>query len=154
MNEIFSLSIPMIWLLFGMGAILLEFLVPGVIMVFFGTSAIVVGLLLHLGLPWTGGLPFLLFSVLTVGQIVFLRHYFKRWFSGNTFGEVVDGTEFEEFIGREAIVIRGFTDNELRGKVEFRGAPWTARATQALQIGQRVRIIDRDGMKLKVEPIT
>lgn len=137
----------LIWTVAGILLILAEFLVPGLIVIFFGTSALLVGIALYLGLPTGNGIPFLCFSVLSVLQVIFLRRYFKGLFVGRSLG---NAEALEEFIGHEAVVVSGFNDGNLRGKVEFKGTNWSAHSDCPLKAGDRVKITARDGLNLTV----
>jgi membrane protein implicated in regulation of membrane protease activity len=141
--------IPEIWILIGFGLIVLEFFLPGAIVVFMGTSAVFVGLVLKLSpFPEGNGLPFLLFSILTIAQIALLRSRFKLSFKGDT---VKDGAnDLEEFIGHEATVHSGFEEGKRKGKVVFKGTQWTALSEDSLEPGDTVEIISRDGITLSV----
>ena len=144
------LFIPEIWIIIGFVCILLEFVIPGALIVFFGVSAIIVGLLIKLvGLPTANGIPFLVFIVLSIGQIVLLRRKLKSWFTGKT----LTGNEdtLEEFVGKEATVIEGFGEQSKKGTVVFKGANWNAISDSAdLKIGDDVIIEQQDGITLTV----
>jgi membrane protein implicated in regulation of membrane protease activity len=141
--------IPEIWIVVGFVLIILEFFLPGAIVVFMGTSAVVVGLLLKFtAFPEGGGWPFLLFSILTVGQIFLLRRHLKNSFTGDT---VKDGeNDLEEFVGREATVDSGFETENSKGKVLFKGTHWDATSSEALSSGEPVIITARAGITLTV----
>ena len=138
---------PLIWTIAGILLILAEFAVPGLIVIFFGTSALLVGIGLYFGLPTAYGNPFICFSVLSVLQVLFLRRYFKGLFVGSS---LENAEALEEFIGHEAIVVSGFGEGNLRGKVEFKGSNWSAHSDTTLNPGDRVQITARDGLNLTV----
>ena len=142
--------LPLIWTFFGIVLILVEFVVPGFIVVFFGTSALIVGFALYLGLPSGHGIPFVCFAVLCIAQVVFLRRTLKKFFVGESLG---DGDLTDEFIGHEAVVVSGFDSKDLRGKVEFKGSNWPAKSDRALKPGDRVCITAREGLNLTVSHI-
>ncbi len=139
--------LPLIWTVGGILLVLAEFLVPGLIIIFFGTAALITGLAIYAGLPTDYGLPFLLFATLSILQLVIVRRHFKKWFTG---GNAVNQQSLEEFIGHEAIVISGFAEGDTHGKVEFKGASWSALCDEPLQPGERVRISSREGITLTV----
>lgn len=143
-----NLHLPDIWILLGFVCILLEFILPGAIIVFFGTSAILTGLMLKFGLPTTGGLPFWVFMVLSAGQIWFLRKHVKSWFTGSSIAAEEQGVE--EFLGKPAVVVRGFENGSDNGIVEFKGASWQAVSSDTLLPGERVVITRHEGLTLYV----
>lgn len=143
----------LIWLLLGILLILAEFVLPGLIAIFFGLGALVVGLLLWAGMPGDGPVPFVVFSGVSVGSLLLLRGLFKPWFTGRSLGVQVTG-EDEDFVGRKAEVVSGF--DALRsssGRIIYRGTQWEARAADgcALEIGSQVRIVGREGSVLIID---
>lgn len=147
------MSVPLIWLLIGFGLIFAEFVLTSFIVVFFGIAAVLVAIALWLGLPG-GAIPYLLFSVLSVAMLFGLRSRFQGWFMGDTVDTASGGLD-HDFIGREATVSAGFSDDEPgRGKVRFRGAAWDARSdTGVMAIDTHVRIVGRQGSVVTVEPL-
>lgn len=143
---------PIIWCVLGILLILAEFLVPGLIIIFFGTSALVVGIALWLGLPTAGGLPFILFAGLAVIQILILRRFFKPWFAGQSLGTSTTGEGVEEFIGKKTSRVSGFEDGKCEGIVSFKGADWSARCEEVAPSCDNFIIIGREGLTLIVKP--
>ena len=141
---------PEVWIIIGFVCIILEFMIPGVLFVFFGISAIFVGLLtIMFGLPSGHGIPYLVFTILSVGQIVFLRKKFKSWFTGKTL--TGDENTLEEYIGKEATVVSGFEGDSNKGTVQFKGANWNAVSnTAGLKPGDEVIIEKQSGITLTV----
>jgi membrane-bound serine protease (ClpP class) len=58
-------------------------------------------------------------------------------------------TGAEEMIGSRGSVVEW---HDQRGAVRVHGEVWSARAERALQTGDAVRVVNRDGMTLIVEP--
>jgi len=143
-----QLHLPEIWIIIGILCIILEFFLPGAVIVFLGISAIVVGLLLKIGLPTAGGLPFLVFMVLSAAQIIFLRRWVKNWFTGRSMNS--EDASMEEFVGKEATVVKGFENNSTKGTVMFKGANWNAVSETALKAGDEVIIEKQEGIVLYV----
>lgn len=147
------LQIPaLIWLLLGFLFILVEIFTPSFVFVFFGTSALITGVAVALGLPHTYGFPFLLFTLLTMTQLTFLRAVFKRWFTGGEVGPSGAG-EDDEFTGREVEVVSGFESGSGRGIVSFRGSNWSAVSDQPLSPGEIAMIQGREGLTLTIAKI-
>lgn len=144
--------VPIIWTVAGILLIIAEFAVGGMVVFFCGVSALIVGIAMFAGLNTGGGLPYATFAVLTILQIVFLRRYCKSWFKGDEVPDKVQAGELEEYVGRFATVVSGFEDGSSQGKVEFKGAQWSATATGPVKVGDRVEIIDRDSLHLTVKP--
>ena len=150
-----ELEPEVIWLILGMLLILSEFLLPGLIAAFFGAGALVVGLLIWAGMPAGGPLPFVVFSVVSIGALLLLRSRFKPWFAGRSLGVRSTGPD-DDFVGHQARVIDGFSpDSGGFGRVSYRDAPWKAQVREMpedghLEAGDRVTIVDRSGSILTV----
>ncbi len=56
-------------------------------------------------------------------------------------------------VGDEAVVITAVEPETLKGKVRIRSETWSARASQPIPAGTRVRVIHGEGVSLTVEPI-
>jgi membrane protein implicated in regulation of membrane protease activity len=135
-----------IWFLIGLGLLLLELVLPGLVILFFGAGAWVTALVCaftDINLNW----QILIFLVASLLGLVLLRKYLKRRFFGRSDKEIED--QLEEFIGRKAKAITDFKDGT--GKVEFKGTQWTARSSEAVSKGDWVIIRSKDSLILKVE---
>jgi membrane protein implicated in regulation of membrane protease activity len=136
-----------IWFLIGLGLLLLELILPGLVILFFGAGAWVTALACaifpDLSLNWQIGI-FLVASLLGLG---ILRKYMKKKFFGKSDKVVED--ELEEFIGKKARAIIDFKDGS--GKVEFRGTHWSANCDEPVSKGQWVTIESKESLILKVK---
>ena len=147
----------LLWILVGIGLLIVEALVSGFIAVFFGVAALLVGLLIWAGMPADGALPWVLFSFFSLGLILLLRSKLSDWFTGGTTSDDAAGSGTEDdFVGFEAVVTQGFgPDDAGRGTVSFRGACWNARAVDPaihFNAGDIVVIKYRDKLSLVVGP--
>jgi membrane protein implicated in regulation of membrane protease activity len=148
-----SITPELIWVLLGISLILAEFVLPGLIAIFFGLGALAVGLLLWAGMSGEGALPFVVFSGVSVGSLLLLRGLFKPWFTGRSLGVQVTG-EDDDFVGHKAEVASGFDESRgSAGRIIYRGTQWDARAADgcALEIGSQVQIVDREGSVLIID---
>ena len=145
-----------IWMLLGIFLILAEFAVPGLVVIFFGFSALIVGLLIWAGMRGEGPLPFVVFAAVSLGTLLLLRRQCKSWFVGRSLGSQIVG-EDDDFLGREAIVASGFDNSRAKaGRVTYRGTQWDARTVEEtpLKAGDPVKIIGRKDSVLIIEKIT
>jgi len=138
----------LIWFLAGLALLIFEFAVPGVILVFFGVGAWIVALTTWMGLTggWTSQL--LVFAVSSVVLLVFLRRRLRTRFFGHSSG---DQDPLDEFKG-QAVIVTEDIDPDTGGKVEYKGADWSARCDTALSAGARAVILSADGITLLVRP--
>jgi membrane protein implicated in regulation of membrane protease activity len=136
-----------IWFLIGLGLLLLELVLPGLVIIFFGAGAWVTALVCALS-DISLNLQIIIFLVASLLGLVLLRRYLKRRFFGRKDGEIRD--QLEEFIGRKARALDDFSDG--LGKVEFKGTQWTARCEEAVSKDQWVTIVAKDSLTLEVKP--
>lgn len=146
-----------IWMLLGIFLILAEFAAPGLVVVFFGFSALIVGILIWTEIiPGEGPPPFVVFAIVSLGTLLLLRRQCKSWFVGRSFGVQIAG-EDDDFLGREAIVASGFDNARAQaGRVTYRGTQWDARTAEEspLKAGDPVKIIGRKDSVLIIEKVT
>lgn len=144
--DIFS-DPAVIWFLIGLGLLLLELILPGLVILFFGAGAWVTALvcaITDINLDW----QILIFLVASLLGLVLLRKYLKKRFFSRTDKEVQD--QLEEFIGRKAKAIEEFKEGA--GKVEFKGTRWSARCDEPVSKGDWVIIQSKDSLTLNVKP--
>jgi membrane protein implicated in regulation of membrane protease activity len=137
------------WFVLGFGLFLLELVIPGFFIFFFGLGAWVTALICLLGSPDSvTNLQIIIFAVTSVLTLVALRRIIqKKFFNKGTQSDEVE----DEFTGKEALATSDFGGNK-NGKVEFKGTTWTAESGSEIKEGQRVRIIEKNSFKLIVEP--
>lgn len=143
------MSPAQIWFLVGLVLVLAEFALPGVILVFIGLGAWVVSLTTWLG--WTGSLgsQMIVFAVASLVLLIGLRRMFKSWLMGFSKSNPDVARNLDEFLGKPVRVMSAF-EAGVPGKVEFKGANWTAESDDALQPGDTAVITGVDGLCLKV----
>lgn len=137
------------WLVLGLLLMLGELVTPGgFYIIFFGIGALLVGLLA--GIDAAGPLWFqvLMFSVLSVGLLALFRARLLTVMQVDPQAPPVDA-----LVG-EVAVTTGSLEPGAIGKVELRGAAWSARnvSSAALSPGARCRVLRVDGLMLDVTP--
>ena len=136
-----------IWFLVGLGLLLLELALPGLVVLFFGIGAWITSLccaLFNINL----NLQILIFLVSSLLGLVLLRKFLKKRFFDRKKDDVKD--QLEEFIGRKAQVIEDFENGT--GLVEFKGTRWKAECTSPLRKGDYVVIERKESLTLFVKP--
>lgn len=144
-------SCAWLWIYLGSVLMLLELLVPGFIMCFFGLSAVTVGVIRFIvGDSFTLAWQLASFSVLSIFYILVFRHYFTRIFVG---GKVVAKTDFDnEYVGRRGKVVEAI-GVDLPGRVVIGDAEWPAEADAPIEVGANVKVIFNNNLTMKVEEI-
>lgn len=136
-----------IWLSLGLFLLVAEIVTPGgSYLLFFGVGALLVGMLSGLG--WIGAqwMEWLLFSVPSVGALVFFRRPLLNRFQAGIHADEVDTLLGEAATSMEAISIGAI------GKAELRGTPWSARniGEAPIQKGERCRVEKVEGLMLLI----
>ena len=135
-----------IWFLIGLGLLLLELAIPGLVILFFGAGAWVTALVCAVS-DINLNLQILIFLIASLLGLVLLRKYLKKRFFSRSNKEIDD--QLEEFIGRKAKAISDFKNG--RGKVEFKGTQWSATSEEPVSKGDWVVIKSKDSLTFKVE---
>jgi inner membrane protein len=136
------------WFIFGLGLFLLELVIPGFFIFFFGLGAWITAAVCLIGHPGINA-QIIIFAVTSVISLVALRKLIQKkfFYSKGSLSEDVE----DEFTGKEAIARIDFGGVK-HGKVEFKGTTWTAESASEIKEGERVIIIEKDSFKLIVEP--
>jgi membrane protein implicated in regulation of membrane protease activity len=137
-----------LWLAGGLALVIAELATPsGFFIIFFGIGAMAVGVLARFGVVTNLPLQVLTFSVLSVLSLVALRGRLQHRM------EIPPRPNVDSLIGVLAIVQERLSPGVV-GRVEVRGATWTARNTSnvTLDPGQRARVSAVDGITLTVVP--
>lgn len=134
------------WVVFGLALLAVELATPGgLLALFFGIAALMVGALALFGIAGPGWVQWLLFSILSVASLLLLRGPLQARFNVGHRNKPVDALE-----GETAIVLEDIRPGDV-GRVELRGATWSARTDGALLAkGARCRVARREGLMLWV----
>lgn len=146
------LTPQLLWFSIGVILILLEFMVPGVILVFFGIGAV-----LTAALTWLGILPgptwqLIFFCVCSLGLLFGLRRYFGKFFKGDVAGEE-DYSESREYAGQRARVTTTISPNSPDGRIQFEGTEWKAVSYRYIAEGEIVEIVEKTNITFTVKPV-
>jgi membrane protein implicated in regulation of membrane protease activity len=139
-----------VWFICGVVLVLLEFVVPGVILVFFGLGAWVTALTTFLGLTQGSASQLLVFAVASLILLFGLRRYIRSRFSGFISERQAPDRNLDEFTGKSVLVLEDVAPGK-PGKVEFKGAPWRAESEAAFSQGEHGIIEEADGLTLKIK---
>jgi membrane protein implicated in regulation of membrane protease activity len=137
------------WFIIGLVLFLMELMVPGFFIFFFGLGAWITSLVCLIGKPdEITNVQIIIFAVTSVITLIALRRIIqKKFFNKGSQSEDVE----DEFTGKEALAKSDF-GGITNGKVEFKGTTWTAESKADIKEGQRVIILEKDSFKLIVEP--
>lgn len=137
------------WLVFGVSLMLAELVLPGLVIVFFGAAALLVGLASWLG--WVSGLGagVGLWLASSAGLILGVRGSLKRVAAG----ELARGSTDEaiDAFGHRVLVVEAMGPDQ-EGRIRYQGTTWPARTLdERLEPGAPARIVTRDNLVWIVE---
>lgn len=141
---------PLIWLLSGIGLMIVEVATPGFIIGFFGLSAMTVSLLSWLIPPMSQGWQWLAFSLFSVLYIVLLRKWLKSIFVGDKNRLAVNP---DDDITGKIVQVTEDIKKTAGGRVELFGVSWMAIADTDIPKGTTVRIVSKQNLTVKVEEV-
>lgn len=140
-----------IWFLIGLVLLIMEFVLPGLIIAFFGVGAWIVALvcfITDIGI----NTQLIIFIVASVLSLLCLRKWLKGVFLGHTVSKQNLNENLEEFIGQKAVVKEKITP-KAGGKVEFHGTNWEAEADEEIAVETVVEIVGKENITLKVKTL-
>ena len=139
-----------VWILLGFGFLVAEIVTPGgFFALFFGAAALVVGALVGAGIAGPAWVQWLLFSLLSVASLLFLRPRIAGRFGGSQGGN----TPMPALIGNEAVLLEDLEPGGI-AKAELRGTSWSVRSRHPERLARGTRtVVQRvDGLTLWIAP--
>lgn len=133
-----------LWILVGIGLLVVEMLTPGgLFALFFGVGALATGVVAIAGAPAV--VQWVAFTVISLVLLATLRRSLQEKLRARP------GAPVDSLVGEE-VVLLGEIPAGGEGKAELRGVPWRARVASgiALRAGQRCRVERVDGLTLWV----
>lgn len=153
MNEYLSVEvISTAWIILGVILIVLEFFIPGAVIIFFGGGAVLTGILYALGIleGWGPSLAFWLVSSLSL--VLLLRRQVRRWFPAIEQYQPYD--EETDIRDQEVTVLEEVNAVGAEGRVRFQGSSWQAISLGGpIPRGSRAKISRRENLVLYVLPL-
>lgn len=137
---------PLLWFIIGFAFFLLEFIVPGFILFFFGIGAWVAALCTFF-VDISLNVQLLIFLGTSLLSVAMLRKYLKDRLG--MYREPRKPLE-DEFVGKIAVAETPIAPGR-NGKVEFKGTSWDAASADIIAAGQQVVIIETKSIILIVK---
>jgi inner membrane protein len=137
-----------LWLAGGLALVVAEVVTPsGFFIIFFGLAALTVGVLSWLQVVSSLPLELLIFTILSVAYLLVFRGRLQSSVP------MPPSSNVDSLIGVLAVVQERLSPGVV-GRVEVRGATWSARNTSDVTMapGQRARVAAVDGLTLAVVP--
>ena len=137
-----------IWIYIGCALMLLELVIPGFVLCFFGLAAATVGILrFAFGESFSPTWQLAAFSVASVLYIVLLRRWLKSVFVGDKVDR--NASPNGACVGRTGSVTTAISPG-VPGRVMIGDAEWDATADAPLAVGTMVRVVAQSNLTLSV----
>ncbi|PRB77424.1 NfeD family protein [Pseudomonas sp. MYb185] len=136
------------WLLLGLALLISELFIPGLVAVFFGIGALVVGLLTLFGIIDSLAVQLLCFGLISLVALFGLRRHCTRWLKGSVAGRPDNDLDNAGVLGQRVMVLTDFSDGI--GDVQLNGAKWDAESSDPLRAGDTAWVVGFSGIVLKV----
>ena len=140
------LNSAVVWFGIGLVFLLLEFVLPGFILFFFGIGAWIVAIL-TLFIDVSLNVQLLVFLGSSLVTVLLFRNWVKNKFDINQ--RSPQHLE-EEYVGKFAMAETAIKPGH-NGKVEFKGASWDASSDDYIEAGEQVLIIETRSILLIVK---
>lgn len=145
-------------LAFLIGGVLLiasEFVVPSLLTVFLGVSALITAGLRGLGVLESVPLSFLAWSVVSLGLVIPLRPLAQRFGGKSVVKKDHTDVERDRDSMGEIVEVVDDVGDEHEGRIRFQGTTWQAKTTSGtLKKGERAQLVYRQGSLWMVEAVT
>jgi membrane protein implicated in regulation of membrane protease activity len=92
----------------------------------------------------------LIFSVVSFVAFVFIRPFVVKFLLKKK-DEVL--TNADAIVGRQAVVTEEINPDKNTGRVKIDGDDWKAEASEVIAVGEKVEVISRDSIILKVKSL-
>ncbi|MGB0843199.1 MAG: NfeD family protein [Alphaproteobacteria bacterium] len=134
------------WLAIGLAFLILEMLMPGAIVMWFGIGAILLGLHMLLGAELSLAMQLLIFSGLSLLGVVVGRRYVK-W-DGEEGDKPNLSRRGDSYIGQTYVLVKAIENG--RGTIRLGDTDWRVTGEDAA-VGTSVKVTGVDGATLIVE---
>ena len=137
------------WIVVGLLLVLGEMAsAGGFYIIFFGISALLVGILSAFGIAGPTWLQMLLFTFIAVGSLMIFRSRLIRWLQIDPQRPAVD-----PLIGEIGMAVEDIAAGSV-GRLELRGTSWSARNANSSPLlrGTRCRVVRVEGLMVHVVP--
>lgn len=146
-----ALTTPwLVWLIIGVILLILEMLLPGFVLFFFGLGALVTFLC-----SWLFTLSLneqlAIFLVSSLLSLFTLRGFIKRIFLGSSTESTGDNAVAT---GGEPVLVTKTIVPPMEGKVKYSGTSWRAVADERIEEGKPAIVVSQDGLVMRVKKMS
>lgn len=132
-----------IWIGLFVLSVLFEIVTFDLVSIWFAVAAIPSFIFALLGFSWV--IQFISFTIVSIVLLLFTRPVIMKYLKTNEIKTNVDAV-----IGSTGIVISEIQTNSI-GRVKVKNLEWSAISKESIKVGETVRVLDIEGVKLIVE---
>ena len=141
-----------IWCILGIIMLMVEFVLPGFVIFFFGIGALFVALLCFFFSSLSINAQLIIFLVSSIIFLIVLRKWFRAVFRGFFGSKDKMPLNKDSYLGETAAVTEKITPYQ-KGRIEFHGSMWSAESHKEIAKGAQVVIIEQNNLTFKVKPV-
>ena len=141
-----------IWAMVGLILLLMEFMLPGLIIFFFGIGAWIVAATCFFIDDISVNTQLVIFIVSSVVLLLALRKWLRSVFVGHTYSKQAGTQDINDLIGQKVTVTKRIAPPQA-GAVELHGVKWNATAETVIEADQLVEITGQDNLTLTVKSL-
>jgi len=149
MESLFEQILYWHWIVLGLMLVVLEMLLPGFILIWFGVGAILVGGLQYVIPDLTWQWQLLIFSIFSLSSVFAWRIWSKNNLTDDPESDILN-QRGRALIGRETVLIEPIVNGV--GRIQVDDTFWRVNGKD-LENGKLIRVIDVEGATLKVEHV-
>jgi len=145
-------TLILLWFILGVAFFIIEMVMPGFVLMFFGIGAWITAILTWVGVLNSFPLQIVVFILSSVITLFLLRTKLSNYFKGRISGKAEPEDILTSVRGQKAVVKKEIIPGEVVGRVEFNGTLWNAEADEQIPEGTVVEITERKNLILRVRP--
>ncbi len=143
-------TIAFIWIIGGIALMVAELATPGMVIVFLGFSAVVVGVLNYGGILSSQVWSAVLWAAVSLALVLAFRKVALRLFPSERSYQLVE--DDVDAIGTVVTVIKRINDRTPEGRINYAGTSWQALSSRGvIEEGKKARLLYRDNISWVVE---
>ncbi|MBV6493739.1 MAG: hypothetical protein LDLANPLL_01762 [Turneriella sp.] len=138
------------WLVVGGVLVLLEFFIPGLVVIFLGVGAILTSGMLYIGYIRDPIVALAFFVFSSILMLATIRRFVKKFYPSDV--ERVESDEDKLLQGKEAKTISEVLPDNFEGRIKYSGTTWPAKSVSGkIPPDKEVIIVGRENINLLVQ---
>ncbi|MCP4271292.1 MAG: NfeD family protein [Gammaproteobacteria bacterium] len=150
MESLFEQILYWHWIVLGLLLVILEMLLPGFVLIWFGVGALLVGSILYVIPEMSWQWQLLVFSIFSLTSVFAWRIWSKNNLTDDPESDILN-QRGRALIGRETLLIESIVNGV--GRIQVDDTFWRVNGKD-LGKGKLIRVVDVEGATLKVEHVS